>query len=133
MQAVLNSGPSHGCSPTEMPSVSTPGNITDTSCASSPVSTPATPRAAVSPDKRSRLNIFRSKDDWLQYLRDLAKSAKAMQLLEAGQYSKKALVAVTQVTVSKLVELHGLNPATSQAASIHLVVRVVKHGPNRLF
>jgi hypothetical protein len=76
------------------------------------------PRRVLSPCKRVQMNIFGSKDDWLQYLRENAKSAAAMQLLDGGQYSKKARIEITQVTVSKLIEQYGKNPTSTEKLKI---------------
>jgi hypothetical protein len=55
------------------------------------------------------VNVFRSQFDFISFLAEHPKTKEALLTLTSGTYDIRARKAVTQVSVSKLVDVFGLN------------------------
>lgn len=77
----------------------------------SPAESPAIPRAAAS-TTACPTSVFASQSDFIDYLTNHPKSKLGMLEISSGNYSIGARRSITQVTVSKLVDVYGYDITT---------------------
>lgn len=86
--------------------------ITPSNQTASPSELPDTPRSTKSYDANCS-NVFKSQTEFVDYLSQHPKSKLAMLQITSGTYSVAARRSITQVTVSKLIDVYGYDITTA--------------------